>query len=42
MAVRFQAFFKADSVERIQLQYCEHLLGVKLQTQNNFIYGELG
>ena len=35
-------FFKADSVERIQLQYCKHLLGVKLKTQNNFIYGELG
>ena len=35
-------FSKADSVERIQLQYCKHLLGVKIQTQNNFIYGELG
>ena len=34
-------FSKADSVERIQLQYCKHLLGVKIQTQNNVIYGEL-
>ena len=24
------------------LNFCKTLLGVKLQTQNNFIYGELG
>lgn len=35
-------FSKADVIERTHLQFCKHLLGVKLQTQNNFIYGELG
>ena len=35
-------FSKADAIERIHLQFCRHLLGVKIQTQNNFIYGELG
>ena len=32
----------ADNIERTHLQFCKHLLGVKIQTQNNFIYGELG
>ena len=35
-------FSKGDSIERIHLQFCKHLLGVKIQTQNDFIYGELG
>ena len=29
-------------IERVHLHFCKNLLGVKLQTQNNFIYGELG
>ena len=35
-------FSKADKTERIHLQFCKYLLGAKIQTQNNFIYGELG
>jgi hypothetical protein len=31
-----------DVLENIHLKYCKKLLGVKRQTQNNFIYGELG
>ena len=34
--------FHADTIERTHLQFCKHLLGVKIQTQNNFIHGELG
>ena len=26
----------------MHLQFCKHLLGVRIQTQNDFIYGELG
>ena len=33
---------KMDNIKRTHLQFCKHLLGVKIQTQNNFIYGELG
>ena len=33
---------KAETIERVHLQFCKHLLGVKFQTQNNIIYGELG
>ena len=29
-------------LENIHLKFCKKLLGVKKQTQNNFIYGELG
>ncbi|XP_052787930.1 uncharacterized protein LOC128222834 [Mya arenaria] len=29
-------------IERIHLRFCKELLGVRLQTQNNFVYGELG
>ena len=32
----------SQKLERIHLQYCKHLLGVRTQTQNNFVYGELG
>ena len=28
--------------ERIHLQFCKKLLGVKKSTQNDFVYGELG
>ena len=35
-------FCKAKQVERVQLQFRKHLLGIKQSTQNNFIYGELG
>ena len=35
-------FSKADNIERIHLQFCKHLLWVKIQTQNNLIYCELG
>ena len=35
-------FGQANSIERIQLQFCKKLLGVKINTQNDFIYGELG
>ena len=35
-------FSKADNIERTHLQLCKQLLGVKIQTQNNFVYGELG
>ena len=30
-------FSKADNIERMHLQFCKHLLGVKIQTQNNFV-----
>ena len=35
-------FCKADKIERVHLQFCKVLLGVKQSTQNTFIYGELG
>ena len=35
-------FSKAETIERVHLQFCKHFLGVKIQTQNNFIYEELG
>ena len=35
-------FSKVDNIERTHLQFFKHLLGVKIQTQNNFAYGELG
>ena len=34
-------FSKPDAIERIHLQFCKHLLWIKIQTQNNFIYREL-
>ena len=34
-------FSEADNIERTHLQFCKHLLGVRIQTQNNFVYGEL-
>ena len=35
-------FIQADAVERVHLQFCKRLLGVKKNTQNDFIFGELG
>ena len=41
-AAEVWGFFKATQIERVHLQFCKRLLGVKKSTQNNFIYGELG
>jgi hypothetical protein len=35
-------FNEGINVERVHLQYCKRILGVRPQTQNDFIYGELG
>ena len=35
-------FAHGNAVERVHLGFCKQILGVKQQTQNNFIYGELG
>jgi hypothetical protein len=35
-------FNKGTSSERIQLSFYKQLLGVKISTQNSFVYGELG
>ena len=35
-------FLQANAIERVPLQFCKRLLGVKKTTQNDFIYGELG
>ncbi len=35
-------FSQANQIERVHLKFCKRLLGVKLSTQNDFIYGELG
>ena len=35
-------FAKANAIERIHMQFCKKILGVKKTTQNDFIYGELG
>ena len=42
MHVKYGAFFQANSIERVHLQFCKRLLGVKKSTQNDFVYGELG
>ena len=34
--------FKTNHIERVHLQFCKRLLGIKMTTQNNFIYWELG
>ena len=38
----FQLFSKPVQQERVHLQFCKKLLGVKKSTQNDFIHGELG
>ena len=35
-------FSQAMVIERVHLQFCKKLLGVKQTTQNDFIYGEFG
>ena len=35
-------FSKFHNQERVHLQFCKKLLGVKRVTQNDFVYGELG
>ncbi len=35
-------FTQANNIERVQLSFCKNMLGVKLCTQNDFIYGEIG
>ncbi|MCG7875034.1 MAG: reverse transcriptase domain-containing protein [Candidatus Thiodiazotropha endolucinida] len=35
-------FIHANTIERVHLQFCKKLLGVKKSTQNDFIFGELG
>ena len=35
-------FNQAQNIERVHLQFCKKVLGVKKNTQNDFIYGELG
>ena len=35
-------FIKGNAVERVHLQFCKRLLGVRKNTQNDFVYGELG
>ena len=35
-------FISGNAVERIHVQFCIKVLGVKKTTQNDFIYGELG
>ena len=35
-------FGQANVIERVHMQFCKRLLGVKKSTQNDFVYGELG
>ena len=45
MGLKFVCFFffsKINQQERVHLQSCKKLFGVKRTTQNDFIYGELG
>jgi len=35
-------FIKGISIEKVHMQFCKIMLGVKANTQNDFIYGELG
>ena len=32
----------STQLEGIHIHFCKHILGVRGQTQNNFVYGELG
>ena len=34
--------YDCSKLEKVHLHFCKKLLGVRMQTQNNFIYGELG
>ena len=35
-------FKQSNAIDRVHLQFCKRLLGVKKTTQNDFVYGELG
>ena len=35
-------YWEAAQLETVHLQYMKQLLGVRTQTKNNFVYGELG
>ena len=35
-------FSQANVIERVHLQFCKNVFGVKKTTQNDFVYGELG
>ena len=35
-------FCQANAIERVHMQFCKKMLGVKKTTQNDFVYGELG
>ena len=35
-------FHSAPNIERVHLRFCKRILGVRIFTQNDFIYGELG
>ena len=35
-------FAKTNAIERVHMQFCKKVLGVKKSTQNDFVYGELG
>ena len=35
-------FHPGYAVDRVYMQFCKRLLGVKKSTQNDFVYGELG
>ena len=35
-------FVKGLPIERVHLQYCKQILGVKRCTQNDFVYREIG
>ena len=41
-AAEVWGFNKGLNIERIHLRFIKRLLGVKLSTQNNFVYGETG
>ena len=38
----FWGFSKPVQQERVHLQFCKKLLGIKRSSQNDFVYGELG
>ena len=41
-AYEMWGYIQANSIERVHLQFCKNLLGVKKTNQNDFIYGERG
>ena len=41
-ASEVSGIYDCSKLEKVHLHFCKKLLGVRIQTQNNFIYGELG